>query len=184
MRDVSSTCLLASIVLWSCACTGKEVTVPDTAPSIAITSPDFAEGQAIPRSCTCQGDDTSPPLDWADVPSEARSLALIVDDPDAPMRTWVHWVIYDLPPTTKGLPAALPADESLAAGGTHGTNSWKRLGYGGPCPPSGTHRYFFKLYALDRELGLEPGATKDEVVAAMEGHVIAHGQLMGTYQKE
>jgi hypothetical protein len=114
----------------------------------------------------------------------AESLALVCDDPDAPRGTWVHWVLYDLPPDLAGLPEGVPAGPEPAPGGTHGKNDFGRLAYGGPCPPRGNpHRYFFKLYALDARLGLAAGATKEEVLDAMQGHVLAQGELMGTYQR-
>jgi Raf kinase inhibitor-like YbhB/YbcL family protein len=153
--------------------------------NIQITSAAFAEGQVIPREYTCQGRDVSPPLKWNGVPSNTRSLALIVDDPDAPAGTWVHWVLYDLPAAAMELFENAAKSPSLANGAKQGINDFQRLGYGGPCPPPGNpHRYFFKLYALDAVLDLKPGATKKEVERAMEGHVIAQGQLMGTYQRK
>ncbi len=152
-----------------------------------LVSTAFGEGQAIPKRFTCEGDDLSPALSWSDVPGEARSLALIVDDPDAPdpaapKMTWVHWVLYDIPVSTAGLAEAVAAS-ALAAPTREGTNDWQRKGYGGPCPPIGRHRYFFKLYAVDTQLGDRGAMTKSQLEAAMEGHVIAHTQLMGTYQK-
>lgn len=147
-----------------------------------LTSSAFAEGTLIPRKYSCDGDDVSPPLAWSDVPAGARSLALICDDPDAPVGTWVHWVVFNLPPTVMGLSEGVPAQKA-AAGGMHGANSWRRLGYGGPCPPSGTHRYFFKLYALDTTLALDNTATAKDVQAALAGHVLAQAQLMGKYQR-
>jgi Raf kinase inhibitor-like YbhB/YbcL family protein len=110
-------------------------------------------------------------------------LTLIVDDPDAPAGTWVHWVLFNLPVGTRDLPEAVPPDAELASGGRHGNNSWKRLGYGGPCPPDGTHRYFFKLFALDTALNLDAGTSKDDLLQAMQGHVLAQTELMGTYTR-
>lgn len=150
---------------------------------IRVTSPAFSEGAGIPADHTCDGADISPPLQWSGVPSEAKSLALIADDPDAPAGDWVHWVLYDLPPTLDRLPAAVPATARPSTGGTQGRTDFGLTGYGGPCPPRGTHRYFFKLYALDALLRLEPGATKKELLEAMQGHVLAEGQLMGKYQR-
>lgn len=150
--------------------------------TMKLTSSAFAEGTLIPRKYSCDGDDVSPPLAWSDVPAGARSLALICDDPDAPVGTWVHWVVFNLPPTVMGLSEGVPAQKA-AAGGMHGANSWRRLGYGGPCPPSGTHRYFFKLYALDTTLALDNTATAKDVQAALAGHVLAQAQLMGKYQR-
>ncbi len=151
---------------------------------IEITSPAFAEGKPIPTKYTGEDKDLSPPLAWKGVPEGTRSLALIADDPDAPVGTWVHWVLYDLPPATAQLPEGLDKSQYGLGGARQGTNDVRRLGYGGPMPPPGKpHRYFFKLYALDRVLDLPPGATKRELLKAMEGHVLAEGQLMGTYQR-
>ena len=149
-----------------------------------LTSSAFVAGESIPRKYTCDGDDVSPPLGWSDPPAGTQSLALVCDDPDAPVGTWIHWVLYDLPAETRGLPEAVPSDADLAGGGRSGENSWRRLGYGGPCPPSGTHRYFFKLYALDTTLDLSAGASKKQVLKAMEGHVLAQAELMGTYSRK
>jgi Raf kinase inhibitor-like YbhB/YbcL family protein len=151
--------------------------------SMRITSTAFKEGESIPRQYTCDGADVSPPLAWDDVPDGTQSFALICDDPDAPHGTWVHWVIYDLPSLTPTLPEGLPQEKTLTDGTKQGTNDFKKIGYGGPCPPSGTHRYFFKLYALKTKLSLAPGATKAQLEKAMDGHVLAHGQLMGRYSR-
>ena len=150
---------------------------------MVITSPAFKEGAPIPRRHTCDGDDVSPPLSWTGVPAEAASLALISDDPDAPMGTWSHWVIYSIPPGETGLPESVPPERSISSGAKQGTNDFRKIGYGGPCPPSGTHRYFFKLYALDAKLKLDPGATKAQLENAMKGHIIAQAQLIGTYKR-
>jgi hypothetical protein len=149
-----------------------------------LDSPAFPPQGDIPAIHTCEGADSAPPLNWRDVPPGTRSLALIVDDPDAPdpakpQRTWVHWVLYDIPPQTTGLPAG----GTPPAGAREGLNDWKRAGYGGPCPPIGRHRYFFKLYALDTQLAGLQQATKAQLEAAMQGHVLAQTQLVGTYQK-
>lgn len=153
--------------------------------TIQLTSPAFTAGTPIPVQYTCDGQDLSPPLRWSNVPAEAKSLALIADDPDAPMGTWVHWVLYNLPPGTAELPEGLSTSETLPNGAKQGMNDFRRLGYGGPCPPRGNpHRYFFKLYALDTELSLKSGATKKDLVRAMEGHTLAEGQLMGTYKRK
>jgi Raf kinase inhibitor-like YbhB/YbcL family protein len=150
-----------------------------------LTSPAFAEGSPIPAKHTCDEKDKSPPLKWSGVPAEAKSLALIADDPDAPVGTWVHWVLFDLPPSTTELPEDVAKGQYLEGGAKQGQNDFRRLGYGGPCPPPGKpHRYFFKLYALDKMLELKPGATKKEVERAMEKHILAQGQLMGTYQRK
>jgi len=155
---------------------------------MSLTSPAFAPGGEIPALFTCEGRDLSPALDWTGVPETAKSLVLIVDDPDAPdpaapKTTWVHWVLYDLPPSARGLPQGV-APAALPAGTKPGTNDWRRTGYGGPCPPIGRHRYFFKLYALDVVLPDLGTAAKVRVEAAMNGHVIANAELIGTYQKK
>lgn len=155
--------------------------------SLTITSSAIAPGGSIPRQFTCDGADRSPPLSWSGAPAGAKSLALIVDDPDAPdpaapKMTWVHWVLYDLPPDSEGLPEAV-APSALPPGTRQGSNNWKRTGYGGPCPPIGTHRYFFKLYALDVRLGDLNSPSKARLEEAMRGHVLAETQLMGTYHR-
>ena len=151
--------------------------------ALVISSSAFSEGQAIPIRYTCDGPDVSPDLAWSGVPDGAASLALICDDPDAPMGTWVHWVLFNIPADADGLPAEIPADAALESGARHGTNDFRRLGYGGPCPPGGTHRYFFKLYALDTMLELDSGITKARLLEAMKGHILAESQLMGTYSR-
>jgi Raf kinase inhibitor-like YbhB/YbcL family protein len=151
--------------------------------AMKITSAAFEEGGMIPRHYTCEGDDVSPALTWTGVPPEAKSLALICDDPDAPMGTWVHWVLYNLPASVNGLQEAVPPEKELKNGARQGRNDFRKIGYGGPCPPGGTHRYYFKLYALDMVLSLPAGASKAELVKAMEGHILAQGQLMGKYKR-
>ena len=171
---------LLLIVILKTATSTKE----NAAMTIPLTSSAFAEGELIPAKHTCDGEDASPPLNWTGVPGAAKSLAMICDDPDAPMGTWVHWVIYGLPPTVAELAEKVPTTETLANGARQGINDFKRIGYGGPCPPSGRpHRYFFKLYALDAEIPLKPRATKKDLLRAMDGHVLAEGQLMGKYQR-
>jgi Raf kinase inhibitor-like YbhB/YbcL family protein len=155
--------------------------------AMTISSAVFRHESAIPGRYTCEGDDVSPPLAFGDVPANAQSLALIVDDPDAPdpaapKRIWVHWVLYNLPPTTKELPEGIRAN-ALPAGTHEGKNDWGNTGYGGPCPPIGRHRYFFKLYALDTTLSDLAQPSKATVEKAMQGHVVAQATLMGTYQK-
>jgi hypothetical protein len=153
--------------------------------NLQITSTAFSEGQSIPQKYTGQGSDISPPLAWTNSPEKTKGFALIMDDPDAPMGTWVHWVLYDLPANTSKLPEDVAKTEIISNGAKQGMNTWPRLGYGGPCPPPGKpHRYFFKLYALDTMLDLKPGLTKKDLLKAMEGHVLAEGQLMGTYQRK
>lgn len=149
-----------------------------------ITSTAFEDGKTIPVRFTGFGADESPPLQWSGAPAGTRSFALICDDPDAPMGTWVHWVIYGLPAATNELPVKLPTADKLSGGARQGMNDFRRVGYGGPLPPPGkAHRYFFKLYALDAELPLKPGATKSELLRAMEGHILAEAQTMGTCQR-
>jgi Raf kinase inhibitor-like YbhB/YbcL family protein len=150
---------------------------------IKITSSTFEDGGMIPAKYTCDGADVSPPLQWDTVPEGTRSIALICDDPDAPMGTWVHWVLFNLHAETNELAEDIPADKILPDGAKQGVSDFGRIGYGGPCPPSGTHRYFFKIYALDTELGLEAGANKRQLLKAMEGHILAQGQLIGKYKR-
>jgi Raf kinase inhibitor-like YbhB/YbcL family protein len=150
---------------------------------LAITSAAFSEGGMIPRQYSCDGPDISPDISWQGVPEGSRSLALICDDPDAPVGTWVHWVIFNIPAAEKGLAAQIAPDATLSNGALSGINDFRRLGYGGPCPPRGTHRYFFKLYALDTLLPLDAGATKAQVEAAMAGHILAQAHLMGKYKR-
>ncbi len=155
--------------------------------TLSISSTAFAANGSIPARFTCESDDVSPPLAWSGVPSGARSLALIVDDPDAPdpkapKRTYVHWVLYDVPASARALPEDATA-ASLPDGAREGVNDWKRTGYGGPCPPIGRHRYFFKLYALDTTLGDRGALTKNELERAMEGHILERAELIGTYEK-
>ncbi len=153
--------------------------------AFSLTSPAFADGTAIPVDHTCDGADVSPPLAWSGTPAGTRALALIVDDPDAPAGTWVHWVLYNLPATTSQLPDNIAKVEALDLGGARqGRNDFRRPGWGGPCPPPGpAHRYFFKLYALDATLEVRPGALKSDVETAMQGHTLGVAQLMGTYAR-
>ena len=150
-----------------------------------LTSTAFTEGAAIPAKHTCDAKNVSPPLKWSGAPAGTRSLVLIVDDPDAPSGTWVHWVLYDLPATTSELAEDVAKSQYLAGGAKQGLNDFRHLGYGGPCPPPGkAHRYFFKLYALDKMLELKPGLMKKNIEAAMDKHILAQGRLMGTYQRK
>lgn len=155
--------------------------------TLRLTSLAFTDQQSIPRKYTCEGEDVSPPLVWAGLPAETKSLVLIVDDPDAPdpnapKMVYVHWVLYNLPPDSRGLPENV-ADDDLPAGTLQGVNDWKQTGYGGPCPPIGQHRYFHKLYALDTLLPDLQNPSKDQLLAAMKDYVLAHAELVGTYQK-
>ncbi|MBN1206379.1 MAG: YbhB/YbcL family Raf kinase inhibitor-like protein [Myxococcaceae bacterium] len=154
---------------------------------LQLTSPRFGDGDTIPIAFTCEGEDKSPPLHWGEVPPGTRSLALIVEDPDAPdprhpQRTWCHWVLYNIPPGTRGLPEGASA-QTLPRGTLEGLNDWDRQGYGGPCPPIGRHRYVHRLYALDTVLPDMGSPTRTQLLKAMEGHVLAEAQLLGTYEK-
>ena len=183
----NTVCVCIFIPIFLCVCligiqarqTGKE----GYAMKLEIKSTAFVEGGTIPKKYTCDGPDISPPLSWTQPPEGTKSLVLICDDPDAPMGTWVHWVMYGLSPSTLGLPEGVPDKKEVPGGAKQGTNDFRRIGYGGPCPPGGTHRYFFKLYAIDSELDLSAGATKKEVLSDIEGHILAEGQLMGRYSR-
>jgi len=147
-----------------------------------MTSSAFSAGETIPKKFTCDGPDFSPQLKWNAPAAATQSFALLMDDPDAPVGTWVHWVLYDLPADTQELPEGVAKQEQLASGARQGRNDFGKIGYGGPCPPAGKpHRYFFKLYALDSRLGLKAGATKADVERAMKGHIVGQAELMGTY---
>jgi Raf kinase inhibitor-like YbhB/YbcL family protein len=149
-----------------------------------LTTPAFQPNQPIPRKYTCDGGDCSLPLSWSDPPAGTKSFALIVDDPDAPAGTWVHWVLYEIPPNTKDLPEGLPGTERVANGAVQGKNDFGKLGYGGPCPPRGpTHHYHFKLYALADQIRLKPRATKAQLLEAMRGHILGQVELVGTYKR-
>jgi len=153
--------------------------------TMQLSSTAFAEGAPIPAKYTCDDKNLSPPLRWSGTPPGTKSIALIVDDPDAPGGTWVHWVLFDAPAQTQEFAQDLPKTQYLPGGARQGLNGFKHLGYGGPCPPPGhPHRYFFKVYALDTMLGLKPGATKGEVERAMTGHILGEGQLMATYKRK
>lgn len=147
-----------------------------------LKSAAFKDGGTIPGKFTCDGPDVSPALSWTGIPAEAKSLALICDDPDAPIGTWVHWVIYNIPATASELAEAVPKTEILANGALQGKNDFRKIGYGGPCPPRGpAHRYFFKIYALDTMVKLNPGATKKDLLDRLKNHILAEAQLLGKY---
>jgi Raf kinase inhibitor-like YbhB/YbcL family protein len=150
---------------------------------LKVTSSAFKDGGMIPPKYTCDGEDISPALEWPSVPEQTRSLVLIADDPDAPRGTFVHWVLYNLPADTRKLPDSVKPEETLANSARQGTNDFGETGYNGPCPPGGTHRYFFKLYALDAPVNLPPGARKADLLQAMRGHILAEGQLVGKYKR-
>jgi Raf kinase inhibitor-like YbhB/YbcL family protein len=151
---------------------------------IELVSPAFEDGGMIPRQDTRDGRDISPELQWAAVPEGTESLALIMDDPDAPSGTFVHWVLYGLPPDRQELTENMPNDKTLPNEARQGVNDFGKIGYGGPCPPTGTHRYFFRLYALDTDLGLPPGESKASLLDAMGDHILAKGQIMGRYKRQ
>ncbi len=148
-----------------------------------LKSPEFENEGMIPSKFTCDGANVSPALEWSAVSENTKSLAMICDDPDAPIGTWVHWVYYDIPADTSGIPEDVGPKDNPECGGTQGRSDFGAIGYGGPCPPGGTHRYFFKLYALDTLLDLAPGATKSELLSGMEGHIIEKTELMGKYKR-
>ncbi len=152
--------------------------------TLSLTSPAFNHEGDIPNKHTCEGADVSPALSWSAPPAGTRTFSLIMDDPDAPAGTWVHWVLFDLPAQTRALPEGVPKTNELEDGSRQGRNDFSRPGYGGPCPPRGAaHRYFFKLYALDAVLSLSPGASKADLEKAMKGHILAEAQLMGRYKR-
>ena len=178
--------LLLAFVLFGCEARKPDEVTKEKGKKmdeIEVTSPAFAEGELIPAEYTADGRNISPPIDWSSAPEGTKSFALINDDPDAPMGTWVHWVLYNIPPDVTSLDENILPEETLPNGAVHGTTDFGRIGYGGPAPPSGTHRYFFKIYALDTKLDLTPGATKRELEQVMAGHILAQGQLMGKYKR-
>jgi Raf kinase inhibitor-like YbhB/YbcL family protein len=183
-----SCCILLTTIAAGCAArtpTGSGVPALSVKPRMSsltpttmrITSPAFGHNQPIPPKYTCDGQDIIPPLDFGDIPTGTKSLVLILDDPDAPSGVWDHWIVFDMPGDTQGVA------EGQEPAGTHGKNSANTLTYGGPCPPNGQHRYFFKLYALDTLLGLKAGAKKTEVEAAMQGHILDQAELIGLYSR-
>ena len=185
VRNLGHAMLMISMVWLAIGCAEQkpgagEPEIPKGVPVMQLSSTAFKEGEAIPASHGNEDQNLSPPLRWTDVPTEAKSLALICDDPDAPRGTWVHWVLFNIPPETREL-ASAPAGKVDVPGAIQGKNDFKKLGYGGPAPPSGTHRYYFKLYALDKLLDLKEGATKDELAKAMKDHIVGQGQLMGKF---
>ena len=199
MRKAGILILSALALALAIGCGGSSTTPPATStagggnqktPAAAMTpatmammSSAFVAGASIATKYTCDGEGLSPPLQWDPPPSVTQSLALIVEDPDAPSGTFVHWVLYGLPPSQRSLPEGVSTDERPATGGLNGQNSAGKLGYTPPCPPSGVHRYFFRLYALDVNLNATPGWTKDELLQAMSGHILGQAELMGTYSR-
>jgi Raf kinase inhibitor-like YbhB/YbcL family protein len=183
--------LLAVILLSACGQSAPAASGPATpdpleiegTATIELTSSAFVQGEPIPAKYTCSGEDISPPLAWGEPPAGTQSFALIMDDPDAPGGTWDHWVFFNISPSIRSLPEAFPDGDTFPDGSLGGKNSWGNTGYGGPCPPGGTHRYFFKLYALDEMLAINAGASKGELEKAMVGHILAYAELMGTFSK-
>ncbi len=170
---------LTFALLFSCQSGNESNSSFQNLPVMKIESSAFKQGESIPSKYSCQGTDINPPLQIADIPAAAKSLALIMDDPDAPVGTWVHWVLWDISVQTKEI-----AENSVPANAMQGKNSWGNSEYGGPCPPSGMHRYFFKLYALDTLLSLSSSADAKQLEKTMKGHILAQGELMGTYRKK
>lgn len=192
MKKILSFSLFVIFLLSACAAstpsTEEQTSVADPlgvegAAALELTSAAFAQGGAIPEQYSCKGVNVSPPLAWGEPPAGTQSFALIMDDPDAPGGTWVHWVLFNIPASARSLPEAIPADTTLPDGSLSGVSSFGGTGYGGPCPPGGTHRYFFRLYALDEMLAIEAGAGRGELEKAMAGHILAQGELMGTFSQ-
>jgi len=152
--------------------------------ALDVSSPSFSHMKPIPAEFTCDGADISPAIRWSGAPRSAKSIVVMCDDPDAPAGTWVHWIVYDIPVSVDSLAENIPTTGTISCGAKQGLNDFRRIGYGGPCPPGGTHRYFFKVYALDTMLNLPAGKTKKDVEKAMTGHVLAHGELVGVYSRK
>ena len=171
--------LITFIFFTSNQCKNKS----DMSTNIIVKSDSFSDGGMIPAKYTCDGANISPQLSWDNAPKGTKSFVLICEDPDAPMGTFTHWVLYDIPADVHELPENLPKDKILPNGAKQGITDFKKVGYGGPCPPNGTHRYYFKLYALDTLLNLEPGLKKEDILKAMNGHILAQGQIMGKYAR-
>lgn len=177
-------CLFALALVVGCRQTPSQNQATEAVMGFTLQSPAFANGAAIPRQYTCDGADQSPPLSWNQLPTGTASLALIVEDPDAPRGTFVHWVIFNLSPSPAVLPQGVPRQAIIESGARQGRNDFRRVGYGGPCPPSGPpHRYFLHMYALNAPLDLTPGASASEIRSAIEGHVLGEAELMGTYKR-
>jgi Raf kinase inhibitor-like YbhB/YbcL family protein len=173
--------LLSLVILLAAGCISKEEV---TMENISISSEGFKSGDVIPDIYTCKGKDISPSLSWKGIPAGTKSIALTMDDPDAPGGTFVHWVIYNVPAQTQKLPEGMPHEKILADGSIQGMTDFGEIGYGGPCPPPGKpHRYYFKMYALDSSIDLAPGASQKELENVMEGHILAKGEFMGTYKR-
>jgi Raf kinase inhibitor-like YbhB/YbcL family protein len=177
--------LLTIIAVGAVSCTVSEPELPDEGEmTLSLSSPVFQEGEGIPITYTCDGQDISPPLTWGEPPSETQSFALIMDDPDAPGGVFTHWLLFNLPADSRELPEAVPPHNELENGALQGKNGFNEIGYGGPCPPPGsTHHYRFTIYALDQALDLMAGAPRKQVIDAITGHILAWGQLTGIYQR-
>lgn len=185
VRRVALLITLLSIVAVVAACAPEEPMLPEEGEiTLSLSSPVFQDGENIPSKYTCDGQDTSPPLVWGEPASGTRAFALIMDDLDAPSGAFTHWVLFNWPADSSELAEAIPTEDQPANGALQGKNDFGRIGYGGPCPPPGpAHRYRFRLYALDEPLDLTAGASKKQVLDAMDGHILAQGQLIGTYQR-
>ena len=176
--------MLSLVSMLMIGCEPREQPLKEGEMALSVSSPVFQEGHRIPAKYTCQGQDISPQLAWSGSPAGTQSLALIMDDPDAPGGVFTHWVLFNIPPDSHELPEAVHVQARLSSGALQGNNDFGKIGYGGPCPPPGrAHRYQFILYAIDQTLDLKAGASKEQVLNAMQGHIIAQGQLTGTYQR-
>jgi Raf kinase inhibitor-like YbhB/YbcL family protein len=184
MKRQAGWIVIGGMILLCLGFYGHALSAPKGGITMKIFSSAFKDGQRIPSKYTCDGQDVSPPLEWESVPDGTESFSLICDDPDAPRGTWVHWVVYEIPPNMKNLAENVRPEREPGSGIRQGKNDWPKIGYGGPCPPSGTHRYYFKLYALDTKLNLKPGVTKEQLLQAMKGHILAETQLMGIYSRQ
>ncbi len=174
--------MISFIAVISGCIAGENTKEVNTMQNISISAEAFKAGGTIPAEYTCDGDDVSPSLSWEGTPASVKSITLIMDDPDAPGRTFVHWVLFNIPASTKGLPKGIPKNKTLGDGSRQGITDFGGVGYGGPCPPPGKpHRYYFKIYALDTVLNLPPGSSKADVEKAMAGHILAKGELVGKY---
>ena len=176
--------MLSLVSMLMIGCEPREQPLKEGEMALSVSSPVFQEGHRIPAKYTCQGQDISPQLAWSGLPTGTKSLALIMDDPDAPGGVFTHWVLFNIPPDSHELPEAVPVQARLSSGALQGNNDFGKIGYGGPCPPPGrAHRYQFILYAIDRTLDLQAGASKEQLLNAMQGHILAQAQLTGTYQR-
>lgn len=184
MRQVLAVCILMLMLSATVACSSGAPAAKEGGMKLSVSSSAFGEGESIPKKFACNGQNISPPLTWRNVPQGTKAFALIVDDPDAPSGTFTHWLIFNIPSETHELSAAIPSQGKLPSGALQGKNDFGEIGYDGPCPPSGpAHHYRFTVYALDKSLDLKAGATREQVINAMEGNVLARGRLTGTYKR-